>query len=201
MFKRRHPLNFWQKLRQILWPKMGWLRVVKLYRARIIRLGSPAHSIAANMAGGAAMSFTPFFGVHIFAAMGFAWAIGAGMNIVAATVGTFVGNPWTFPFLLYTSYRVGAWLLTTTGVMDKVTHLSPDFVEQHGEGLWTFLVDNFYGVFVPTATGGVVMAMITWPLYYYLFFYLVRGAQRARRLRMKLKQRRTFNRSARGSKK
>lgn len=176
---------------------MGWWRLIKLYRAQIIRLSSPAQCIAANMAGGAAMSFTPFFGAHIFAAMGFAWLIGARVSIIAATVGTFIGNPWTFPILLYTSYSVGKWVLIATGLMTFQTHINPDMVEQHADGLWQFLSDNFNDVFIPTALGGVIMAIISWPIYYYLFLYLVRGAQRARKLRMAMKQRKTFNRSAR----
>jgi hypothetical protein len=196
MFKRRIPLTSFAKLREMLWPSMGWWRTIKFYRARIVRLSSPAHSIAANMAGAAAMSFTPFFGIHIFAAMGFAWAIGAGANIVAAMVGSFVGNPWTFPFLLYTSYSLGRWILEKTGAMQVDVIVDPNFVEEHGEGLWDFLVENFHDVFVPTALGGTIMMIVSWPIYYYIFFYLVRGAQRARKLRIKRKQMRAFRNAA-----
>lgn len=196
MFKRKNPLTFLQKLRQTLWPRMGWLRVLKFYRARIVRLASPTRTIAANLAAGAAMSFTPFFGIHIFGAMAIAWLLGAGVNVIAAVVGTFVGNPWTFPFLLYSSNRVGGWVLQKTGLMDRIMHVDPDFVEKHGDGLWAFLTQNFYDVFVPTAVGGTLLAILSYPVYYYVFYYTVRGAQRARRLRMKLKQRKTFNKSA-----
>jgi uncharacterized membrane protein len=69
-------------------------------------------------------------------------------------------------------------------------------VEEHGEGLWDFLVENFHDVFVPTALGGTIMMIVSWPIYYYIFFYLVRGAQRARKLRIKRKQMRAFRNAA-----
>ena len=175
---------------------MGWLRVLKFYRARVIRLASPAHTIAANMAGGAAMSFTPFFGLHIFGAMGFAWAIGAGMNLVAAVVGSFFGNPWTFPLLFYTSNRVGKWVLDMVGYTDKIMHIEAGFVEAHADKFHEFLFNNFWEVFFPTAVGGIVMAIITWPIFYYIFFYMVRGAQEARRMRIRRKHMRDFRESA-----
>ena len=122
------------------------------------------------------------------------------MNVVAAMVGSFVGNPWTFPFLLYTSYSLGKWILTKTGVMTVVTdviELDPSLIEEKADGLWNFLIENFYDVFVPTALGGTILAIASWPIYYYVFFYLVRGAQRARTLRIKRKQMKAFRNAAR----
>jgi uncharacterized protein (DUF2062 family) len=175
---------------------MGWWRLLKFYRARIVRLSSPAHSIAANLAGGAAMSFTPFFGIHVFAAMGFAWAIGAGYNIVAAMVGTFVGNPWTFPFLFYASHTVGSFILSMLGYGASQAIIDPDIVTENADSMWRFLTNNLQEIFVPTAIGGTLLAIISWPIYYYIFFYLVRGAQQARKARLRRKQKRDFTKSA-----
>lgn len=200
MFKPRIPNTKLQNLRQALWPKMGWWRLLKYYRIRIIRLSSSAESIAINLAGGSAMSFTPFFGIHVFTALGFAWVIGARMNIVAAMVGTFVGNPWTFPFLLYSSYRVGGFVL---GLFDA--HVDRGFnvntVEEQAENLFGYFWENFADIFVPTAIGGTILAIASFPLYYFLYLYLVRGAQRARKLRMKRRQRILFNKKAMANKK
>lgn len=198
MFKRRTPLTKTQNAKEMLWPTMGWWRLLKFYRARIIRLSSSTHSIAANLAGGAAMSFTPFFGIHVFAAMGFAWAIGAGHNIVAAMVGTFVGNPWTFPFLFYASYKVGAFIMSSIGIKseDHSHVLNPDIVSKNTDGMWQFLSDNFHDIFIPTAIGGTTLAIISWPIYYYIFYYLVRSAQNARKNRLRKKQLRDFEKSA-----
>jgi len=145
------------------------------------------------------MSFTPFFGIHVLAAMGFAWLIGAKMNLVAAMVGTFVGNPWTFPFLLFSSYSLGAWILSIFDAHDAQVGFSPDIVEQQGDNLFAFLWHNFSDIFIPTAIGGSVLAVLSFPLYYMLYFYLVRGAQRARRLRMKRRQKALFNKKSKGN--
>ena len=200
MFSRRTPETFLQKTRQTLWPKMGWWRLCKYYRARIIRLSSTAESIAINLAGGSAMSFTPFFFLHVLTAMGFAWLIGARMNLVAAMVGTFVGNPWTFPFLLFSSYSVGGWVL---GMFDAHTDsgFNLDTVEEQSENLFKYFWDNFADIFIPTAIGGSILAILSFPLYYLLYLYLVRGAQRARKLRMKRKQKKLFNTKAKGDQK
>lgn len=104
----------------------------KYYRHRIVRMSSTAESIAVNMAGGSAMSFTPFFGIHIFGAMGFAWLIGMRMNIIAATVGTFVGNPWTFPFLMYSSYWVGTQVLDLLGFQGGAGRVDPRYGARRG---------------------------------------------------------------------
>lgn len=198
MFQRRDSLSTLQNFRQIIWPKMGWWRFLKYYRLRVVRLSSTAESIAINLAAGSAISFTPFFGLHIFGAMGVAWALGHRINLIASTVGTFMGNPWTFPFLLFSSYSVGGWILSFFGTVESNVDLNPDVVEKHGENLLTFLWDNFWDVFIPTAVGGTLLAILSFPLYYFLYLYLVRGAQRARKLRMKKKQRELFNKKSQG---
>jgi len=179
---------------------MGWWRLVKYYRVRIVRLSASAESIAFNLAGGSAISFTPFFGVHVLGVLGLAWLCGIKMNLVAAMVGTFVGNPWTFPFLMYASYLVGSFIFSVFGIAEGDVGFSPDMVEQQGDNFFTFIWENFAAIFVPTAFGGTILAIISFPLYYMLYFYLVRGAQRARRLRLKQKQRKLFNKKARGKK-
>ncbi len=197
MFRRRKPLTFSQNLRQVLWPKMGWWRMAKYYRYRILRLSSSAESIAFNMAAGSAMSFTPFFGIHIFGAMGLAWLIGLRMNLIAATVGTFFGNPWTFPFTLYASHYLGVKILDGFGVEGSRIGLTPDVVEQQGDNLLSFVWDNFTSVFVPTAIGGTLLALLTLPFFYMIYLYMIKSAQRARKLRLRRQQRALFNKKAR----
>ena len=175
---------------------MGWWRTAKYYRFRIIRLTSPASTIASNLAAGSAMSFTPFFGAHIFGAMGIGWLMAGRANIVAATVGTFVGNPWTFPFLLYVSHYTGVEILNLIGIEGSKIGFTPDVVEEQGDNLFAFVWDNFTDVFVPTAIGGTVLAVLSYPFYYALYYNIVRGAQRARRLRLRKKQRELFNRKS-----
>ena len=196
MFKRRNPLSFFQNLRQVFWPKMGWWRMGKYYHRRITRMTSSPESIAFNMAGGSAMSLTPFFGLHIFGAMGAAWIFGFRMNIIASTVGTLVGNPWTFPFFLYAEHRVGNYLLGLFGVESDHSGLTPAMVEQQGDNLLGYLWENFTDLFAPTALGGSVLCILSFPFFYGLYLYLVRAAQKARRHRLSQKQMAMFNEKA-----
>ena len=94
MFKRRVPRHVLRRLLGLVYPLMGWRRTLQYYRHRALRLpGTPA-SIARGIACGAAVSFTPFVGLHFILAFAMAWLIGG--NLLAAAIGTIVGNPLTF---------------------------------------------------------------------------------------------------------
>src|SRR5690554_1247974 len=104
--RRRSPLG---RLRQAVWPSMGFRRWGRYVGHRVARLPDSPEAIAGGLAWGAAMSFTPLVGLQLaFAALG-AWATRC--NVIASAVGTGVGNPWTFPFIWAAIYRTGALLL------------------------------------------------------------------------------------------
>ena len=63
---------------------------------RILRLTATPHAVAAGVAAGAFTSFTPFMGLHFLLAAVLAWMVRG--NLLAPALGTFVGNPLTFPF-------------------------------------------------------------------------------------------------------
>ena len=65
--------------------------------------------VAAGFACGAAVSFTPFVGLHILLGMLLAWLLRG--HMIAAIAGTVVGNPWTFPFIWLATYKVGQIML------------------------------------------------------------------------------------------
>ena len=135
------------------------------------------------------MSFTPFFGFHFFGAIGVVWLLGFRINMVAAMVGTLIGNPWTFPIFMLVSYHVGLFILSIFGFYEENTHITASLREQDGSGFATFITHNFNDLFLPTAAGGILMMIVAWPLYYWIYHYIVRGAQRARALRIKRKKR------------
>src|SRR4051812_10369684 len=70
--------------------------------------GTP-HGIAAGVATGVAVSLTPFVGLHLLLALGLAYVTGG--NLLAAAIGTLVGNPWTWPLILPATYRLGCLIL------------------------------------------------------------------------------------------
>ncbi len=109
MFKRRHQLVWYQKLREWVWPRAGWHRMGRYIAHRLQRMSDSPHRIAAGLACGTAISFTPFIGFHLLLALAMAFALRA--NVLASAIGTLVGNPWTFPFIWVLIYRLGMALL------------------------------------------------------------------------------------------
>lgn len=76
---------------------------------RVLRLTATPHAIAAGVAAGVFVSFTPFLGFHFLLAAVLAWLIGG--NLVAAAIGTGIGNPLTFPFIWGTTLETGKFIL------------------------------------------------------------------------------------------
>ena len=114
MFKRRTPLTFLQTARQIFWPSMGWGRTARYVRLRVLRLSDNSRRIAAGLALGVSVSFTPVIGTHILQAVVAAYILRA--NMVAAVIGTVVGNPWTFPFMWWAAIKTGSVLFGLFGL-------------------------------------------------------------------------------------
>jgi len=73
---------------------------------RLKRLPADPHAIAVGFASGAAFSCTPLFGLHFLLAFALAWMLRG--NLIAAAMGTIVGNPLTFPLLVWASYLIGS---------------------------------------------------------------------------------------------
>lgn len=167
-FGRREPVGVVRTAREFLWPRMGWWRYLRYLRYRVVRLPGSPHTIAVGFACGAALSFTPLIGIHFALAALFAWAIGG--NILASIIGTGVGNPWTFPLILFWIHRLGLWIIGGGASEDVVI----DFTI-------TILFDNFLDVFWPMLVGGIPMAIIAFPIAYYSSRYVVRTYQARRR--------------------
>ena len=74
-------------------------------------------------------------------------------NLVAATVGTIVGNPWTFPFFFYLDYKIGVLFY-----FDKM---------ENYEMKLQFLIKNFEELFLPTFFGSIPVAILVWLITYY----------------------------------
>ncbi len=54
-------------------------------------------------------SCTPFLGFHILVAMLIAWVIRG--NLIASALGTFIGNPITFPVIWLVVFEVGRYIV------------------------------------------------------------------------------------------
>lgn len=109
---------------------------------RIARLPDTAHGVAAGVATGAAISFTPFLGLHIV--LGLIVAFFLRGNYVGVVIGTIVGNPWTFPFIFALNYKIGAYILGST-VPDDLSELPAIMLEVISALFYQFL-GSFIGV-------------------------------------------------------
>jgi uncharacterized protein (DUF2062 family) len=96
-FQRRklHPLT-WKRRRKVL--------VLDL----LGREESPER-VAAAIALGIGIGFSPFIGFHIWIALGLAFLFR--LNKIDAALGQFAGNPWTLPAVYAFGYRLGRRLL------------------------------------------------------------------------------------------
>ncbi len=174
LFRRRHKRHIFQHLREMLWPTAGWARTASYVGHRLRRLPGSPYSIAAGFACGAAISFTPLLGAHLVAGMLMAWLIGA--NMIAAGIGTVVGNPWTFPLIWYWNYRLGAIMLGIDGELGvdafSIAKILDDPANQLGP------------ILIPLTVGSIPSFVISWIGFYFPLRGIVDGYQVQRRRRV-----------------
>ena len=110
MFARRVQKSCVAKIREALWPSLGWKRLLAYYRHRVGRLSGSSRSVASGFATGVAVSFTPFVGLHI--AMGALTCYLTRSSILAMVLGTLIaGNIWTLPLALFASLEAGRFMM------------------------------------------------------------------------------------------
>ena len=161
MFKRRVELHPLEKLREVFWPRAGWLRVAQYGWIRVWRLSATPHAIAAGVAAGAFVSCTPFLGFHFLMAGAIAWLFRG--NIIASAFGTFVGNPITFPFIWIGTYDLGRWML------GQEAGISPEPVpsEISWEHVFSGAFDKVIDVILPMSLGGIPIGIaVALPIYF-----------------------------------
>lgn len=174
MFQRREPRTILQNIREVFWPSMGWVRAFQYVKHRIIRLSDSSHRIAVGLACGAIISYTPLVGTHFIQAGILAYIFKG--NLLASLIGTFVGNPWTFPFLWWAAIEFGSLMFSIVGL--PASTALPEVV--NFEVMWTLITTDPLRIFLPWLVGGYLMAIISFPVFYFIFFHLVRTAKIAR---------------------
>lgn len=174
MFQRREALTLLQKLKEFFWPSMGWKRTYKYIKYRLVRLSDSTHKIALGLAIGCGISFTPLVGTHFIQAGFLAYIFRA--NLLAAIIGTFVGNPWTFPFMWWTAISFGSFLFGVLGLPANTA--LPE--EMNFSILWELITNEPMRIFLPWLLGGYIAAIICVPIAYYIFYRFVGAAKQAR---------------------
>lgn len=171
MFKRKNPLSLSQSLSLIFWPKMGWKRMGRYAQLRLIRLKGTTYSIASGFSFGAAISFTPLPGVHLLGAASLSFLTRG--NILASVVGTLVGNPWTLPLMWWVSYKMGNYAFSLFGA--QISAMPEKFTWDY---LVNEIVDRPMDLIIPWISGGIIMMVLTWPIFYYITYRMVAKLRR-----------------------
>ncbi len=150
IFKRREPLSIVQRLRTAVWPARSFRRSARYMLLRLWRIPGTSHSIALGCAAGVFAIFTPFLGFQMLLAALIAWCFGG--NVLASAVGTFAGNPLTYPLIWISTFTLGNFFVggSANAQIDNFSHgaralgkslrdASPDGVANAVEGLWPVL--------------------------------------------------------------
>ncbi|AXS40245.1 DUF2062 domain-containing protein [Breoghania sp. L-A4] len=174
LFQRRHPPHWFEVLRVALWPRRSWVRSGKYFAKRVLRLTASPHAIAAGIAAGALASFTPFIGFHFIIAFVIAYIIGG--NMLAAALGTSVGNPLTFPFIWASTYRLGTWILSGTLPAHQSNMIT--------ESLFEHSIDTIMPILKPMLLGSAILGIIAGAVLYAIVYGTVRTYQATRRARL-----------------
>lgn len=155
-FRRRRPAKLSERLLAALWPRMGLRRSLRYMKLKLVRLSASPYAVAAGVATGVAVAWTPFLGIHILIAMMIGFVLRA--NLVAAALGTTFANPLTFPLIWASTWELGHFILGRNGgeVAARV-----DFVEIFAHmnflQLWKPVLEPMtIGSLIPAAISAVV---------------------------------------------
>ncbi|QIE56396.1 DUF2062 domain-containing protein [Pikeienuella piscinae] len=148
--------------------------MIDYWRHRMQRLPDSPTRIALGVACGVYTSFTPFFGFHFIVAAGLAWLCRG--NIFASAIGTFFGNPLTFPFIVAICLEVGGMIM---GIP-----INSDFTGLGFHQMAVLLLQNVKSLVIPYFVGGLIPGLIAAVASYFIVRPLVATYQRRRRARL-----------------
>ncbi len=199
MFKRRNRRPFWRVIQESFWPSIGWSRAVQYTQHRLRRLPDSPDRVARGVFAGVFVSFLPLFGFHFLSAAVMAWIMRG--NIIAAIIGTFLGNPLTYAPIIWVTLRMGYWMQGrdwSDGA--AVASIGESFAEA-----WRDLKHNFFAIFndqtahwdglkhfydnvyFPFLIGGIIPGIVVGLICYAITVPLVRAYQNRRKGALKAK--------------
>lgn len=154
---RRNPESWSEKVRVWLWPRRNWSRSARYIVHRLRRLRATPHKIALGCACGVFASFTPYMGGHLIIGGFLAWITRSSM--IAAALGTFVGNPLTFPFIWLATYHLGSWVLGQPSNVGNIS-LSSSIFDYSMHKLWPLVK--------PMTVGGIPLGILAGSVAYFI---------------------------------
>ncbi len=207
MFKRREKRSVFRFFYEVIFSLKGISRAIEYVGIRLKRIPDTPHKISLGMSCGIFASFTPLFGLHFLIAGLLSYVLRA--NVLASLIGTFIGNPITFPIITVFNLKLGEWILGSSeyssgdggkifeGFLDFIFLIYKSFFTEGsiGENSVPKMNEFFIGVFIPYSLGGLIFGIFIAILSYFLLRPLVstyqkkRDALKAKRLKKKLMRR------------
>ena len=136
---------------------MQFSKYFRMLKMKVYKIRDFPEAVAIGLAWGVAVSFTPLLGFHLIIC--YLGTILMRGNLIAATVGSVIGNPWTFPIFFYVAYQFGLNFIYSP--LDNY------------EFKINFLIENFSRLFFPTLIGSLPIAIAAWYITYKISkFYL-----------------------------
>ena len=178
LFRRKRQLGPGERLRHAVWPRKGWLRPFLYHAKCTLRLADNAHAIAIGVACGAFASFTPLMGLHIVIACALAWLLSG--NLVAAAIGTAVGNPFTFPPIWLATHRLGSFILDRGSYGESVAGDLGTVFMRHEGPIHHFFIAMWKPVIWPMTVGGIPLGLLVGAMVYFVSRSSVEAFQAAR---------------------
>lgn len=198
MFKRRNKLGILARTGNLIWPRAGLKRSLVYVWHRVARISGSAHFITIGVVSGVFASWTPFIGLHFLLAAIIAYFLRG--SLLASALGTFFGNPFSFPFIWLSTYNLGGFLLGYEA-KSEITFKIPEgtmlllFTSPLAsfQAMWSAIEPYF----VPMLIGSFPLGLATSvPIYFVLRPVIAKYQdRRAKRLQEKLKRRQIESRS------
>lgn len=139
----------------------------------IFRLETTPHAVGLGLAMGVFVAFLPILGVQMLLAGMIAWVGRA--NVGAALLGTWAGNPITWPMMWVASYLIGISLLGEAGAMtvDELQSTLVRLRETPPETIgWLTMIDGaktlLWPILKPLFAGGLVLGLISGGALYFI---------------------------------
>ena len=192
MFKRRERRSIFRFFNEVIFSLKGIGRAIEYVGIRLKRIPDTPHKISLGMSCGIFASFTPLFGLHFLIAGLLSYVLRA--NVLASLIGTFIGNPITFPIITVFNLKLGEWILGSSeyssvdggkifeGFLDFIFLIYKNLFTEGsvGENSVPRINEFLNGVFLPYSLGGIIGGIFVAIISYFLLRPLVATYQKQR---------------------
>lgn len=190
LFRRRKRPSLAQRVRIALWPRRSWGRSLRYFGLRLSRTGGSPHQVAVGFAAGVFAIATPFLGFQMILAAIIAWALRG--SVFASAIGSFAGNPISYPFIWISTYNLGNHILGDSATPGRI-----DF-RGKAEAFWNALkqfswdavsasLEAFWPILKPMAIGSIPIGAAAAAVSYFGARKLIETTRHSRGDRFNLK--------------